>query len=316
MLPHLPVPIALRSRRIMMLLVPALVITSAVGCSNRRSSLRPVYVSPAPAATVVPSCPSGNCGGGLPSSTSVGPTISTPVGEPGPALESPIGGSSAGGASPPQPNEPPLDMPSAAPGKGASMVTPDSDTPSTTRRSRAPRLRQTSLGNQLRPFVNDPDDLFLPPKAERPWKYVVLHHSANETGNYDQIDKEHRKTLGWAGCGYHFIIGNGTGSPDGQIEVSQRWSNQKNGVHCRNSKTSEMNEYGIGICLVGDLDDKPPTPRQIQAAKNLVAYLSERYSIPGDHIGSHAQLANSPTACPGKHFPAQAILGSRNLALR
>jgi len=207
-------------------------------------------------------------------------------------------------------------MPSAAPGKGASMVRPNSSSAQKNRRSPSTRLRQASLRDQLRPYVNDPDDLFLPPKAERPWKYVVLHHSANEVGNYDQIDHEHKKTLGWAGCGYHFIIGNGTGSPDGQIEVSQRWSNQKHGVHCRNGKTSEVNEYGIGICLVGDLDDKPPTPRQIAAAKALVTYLGDRYSIPTDHMGSHAQLANSPTACPGKHFPTQAILGSRNLALR
>ena len=69
------------------------------------------------------------------------------------------------------------------------------------------------------------------------------------------------------------MIGNGNGSADGQIEVAQRWNNQKQGVHCRNARTHDVDEYGIGICLVGDLDKQPPTPRQIAATQALVAYL-------------------------------------------
>ncbi len=164
-------------------------------------------------------------------------------------------------------------------------------------------------------YTSDPDDLFQPPKADRPWKYIVLHHSADQSGGYDSIDQEHRKRLGWQGCGYHFVIGNGTESPDGKIEVAQRWVNQKNGVHCRDGKTSEVNEYGIGICLVGDLENSPPTPRQIAAARALVNYLSDRYQIAADHTDSHAHLAASSTTCPGRMFPTQAILGSRNVAL-
>jgi len=160
------------------------------------------------------------------------------------------------------------------------------------------------------PYTNNPDDLFAPPKADRPWKYVVLHHSATPSGSYGEIDREHRKRLGWDGCGYHFVIGNGTGSPDGQIEVASRWTNQKHGVHCSNGKNPDVSEYGIGVCLVGNLDDTPPTPRQIAAAQTLVAYLGARYKIPADHVGTHALLASTPTACPGRHFPTQAILGS------
>ncbi len=97
------------------------------------------------------------------------------------------------------------------------------------------------------------------------------------SGNYDEIDREHRKLLGYDGCGYHFVIGNGNGSGDGQIEVAQRWNNQKQGVHCRNARSHDVDEYGIGICLVGDLDQQPPTPRQVAATQALVAYLSQRY---------------------------------------
>jgi hypothetical protein len=177
-------------------------------------------------------------------------------------------------------------------------------------------LKQASLRGGVEPFVNDPEDLFNPPRADRPWKYVVLHHSATATGSYGSIDREHRKRLGWDGCGYHFIIGNGSETPDGRIEVSQRWVNQKLGVHCRDGKNPDVSEYGIGICLVGDLDSSPPTPRQVAAARALVAYLSDRYKIAADHAETHAHLAANPTACPGRHFPAEAILGARGLTLR
>jgi N-acetyl-anhydromuramyl-L-alanine amidase AmpD len=168
----------------------------------------------------------------------------------------------------------------------------------------------------VREFVDDPADLFQPPKADRPWQYVVLHHSRSASGSYGEIDRLHREHLGTTGCGYHFVIGNGTLSQDGQIEVTRRWSDQKAGAHCRDAHNPEVNEYGIGICLVGDLDAFPPTPRQVEAAQALVAYLRARYEIPADRSGSHAHLAQNPTACPGKHFPAEAILGTRNLASR
>jgi N-acetyl-anhydromuramyl-L-alanine amidase AmpD len=174
----------------------------------------------------------------------------------------------------------------------------------------SPRVRRTSLSERLRPYVDDSsaNELLYPNKADRPWRYIVLHHSATSGGNYDQIDVEHRKVLGLDGCGYHFVIGNGTGSGDGQIEVAQRWTNQKQGVHCRNARTHEVDEYGIGICLVGDLDRRPPTPRQIAAAQALIAHLSQRYAIAQGRIESHAHVASTTTVCPGKYFPNEAIL--------
>jgi N-acetyl-anhydromuramyl-L-alanine amidase AmpD len=172
------------------------------------------------------------------------------------------------------------------------------------------RVRRTSLSQRLRPYIDDASasELLYPNKADRPWKYIVLHHSATPGGNYDQIDVEHRKVLGFDGCGYHFVIGNGTGSGDGQIEVAQRWTNQKQGVHCRNARSHDVDEYGIGICLVGDLDQSPPTQRQIAAAQALIAYLSQRYAISQDRIASHTRVASTTTVCPGKYFPTEAIL--------
>jgi N-acetyl-anhydromuramyl-L-alanine amidase AmpD len=161
--------------------------------------------------------------------------------------------------------------------------------------------------SRLTRYVNDPQDLFDPPKADRAWQYIVVHHSAHASGSYAQIDRDHRERLGTHGCGYHFVIGNGTESPDGQIEVAARWSNQMAGAHCRDADAPEINEYGIGICLIGNLDGAPPTERQIEALQSLVEYLKNHYGISESHIGTHAQFASSKTACPGHHFPKDAL---------
>ncbi|MFQ5589758.1 MAG: peptidoglycan-binding protein, partial [Phycisphaerae bacterium] len=50
------------------------------------------------------------------------------------------------------------------------------------------------------------------------WTTIVIHHSATETGGASLFDRFHRKR-GWDGLGYHFVIGNGTDTPDGLIEV-------------------------------------------------------------------------------------------------
>lgn len=175
--------------------------------------------------------------------------------------------------------------------------------------------RRDTLQTQLASYTAQVGELTAPPKAQRPWKYVVIHHSATPSGGLDAIDREHRERIGSDGCGYHFVIGNGTDTPDGQIEVAVRWSNQKGGMHCRDGKLPDINEYGIGICLVGDFEQSQPTPRQIEATRALVAYLSQRYTIPANHVNTHAQVAESPTVCPGPKFPMDQILNSTTTPL-
>ncbi len=330
-----------RPRHGALVVIAALVITSAVGCGhNRRASMRPVFVTPTPVAapgcatpavipeTVTPA-PSASY---TPTPSAVEPTRIEPGGtgraappaERIPSATPEPAGPGAGASGSPRSSavdEPSLlepVVPSSGKTRSNSTQTPPSSSltvprligPGASLNGGAPRkVPKVSLRERLSPYTNNPDDLFAPPKADRPWKYVVLHHSASATGNYESIDREHRKRLGWDGCGYHFVIGNGTSSPDGQIEVARRWSEQKHGIHCHDGKNPDVSEYGIGICLIGDLEKNPPTPRQIAAAQALVAYLETRYQIASDHVGTHTQLARNPTDCPGKNFPTQAILG-------
>ncbi len=165
-----------------------------------------------------------------------------------------------------------------------------------------------SLEAEVSRWVADERLLLYPPSPPRAWQYIILHHSASKQDSLETIDRYHREVRGWDGCGYHFVIGNGTLSGDGEIEVSQRWLEQKHGAHTKVAGYPEYNQYGIGICLVGDFEETRPTELQVRAARALVAYLAAHYSIPLDHITTHGKLAHGRTRCPGRYFPEDFIL--------
>jgi hypothetical protein len=134
---------------------------------------------------------------------------------------------------------------------------------------------------------------------ERPWQFIVVHHSATATGSAGEFDRMH-KAKGWDELGYHFVIGNGTGSGDGEVEVGGRWPKQKHGAHTKVVGHPEYNDLGIGICLVGNLDVAHPTEAQMQSLSRLVRFLRDRYDVPRGRIYGHGQL--KPTDCPGRNF--------------
>ncbi len=137
-------------------------------------------------------------------------------------------------------------------------------------------------------------------RNEREWRYIVIHHSATERGNAATFDAAHRRR-GWDGLGYHFVINNGAGGPDGNIEVGHRWHEQTHGAHCR-TPGNEHNEYGIGICLVGDFSDRRPSRAQLRSLQNLVGRLASRYDIPPERVIGHGEAPQQSTACPGRHL--------------
>lgn len=132
------------------------------------------------------------------------------------------------------------------------------------------------------------------------WKYIVIHHSATARGGAKLFDKYHRQKNGWDELGYHFVIGNGTDTPDGAVEVGPRWRKQKHGAHCK-TPDNYFNEHGIGICLVGDFTKTRPTRAQIASLDRLVRFLSEQCRIAPGHIKTHRDITGN-TQCPGNRF--------------
>ena len=137
--------------------------------------------------------------------------------------------------------------------------------------------------------------------AVRPgrWKWIVVHHSAIKYGNAAIYDKAHRKRGMENGLAYHFVIGNGIDSSDGEIEIGNRWLKQLDGGHVRRD---DINKVGIGICLVGNFEQRKPTSKQLLAFRELVEYL--RSDVVGKiRFAGHKEIDPRHTGCPGRYFP-------------
>lgn len=140
----------------------------------------------------------------------------------------------------------------------------------------------------------------------RAWRHIVLHHSGTAAGSAQSFDTYHRQTNGWkGGLGYHFVIGNGNGQGDGVIVPGPRWYGQEPGAHANNP---EYNNYGIGICLVGNCNETPPTPAQLESVRALVKRLAHDFHMPHSEISGHNHVrSGGGTDCPGKLFPLDEI---------
>jgi N-acetylmuramoyl-L-alanine amidase len=151
---------------------------------------------------------------------------------------------------------------------------------------------------------------------KREWLSIVVHHSAGTSGNAAEFDKMHREVNGWEnGLGYHFVVGNGNGSPAGNVEVGGRWISQLQGAHA-GARATEYNQHGIGICVVGNYEETEMPETVYAGLFELVAWLAERYSIPPGRILPHREVRGEPTDCPGKNFPLERLRADVREALK
>ncbi len=197
--------------------------------------------------------------------------------------------------------------------------TSDSNTPFAPKHmytKRVPRAPQPRLSHSTRPSQPLPRRDLTARRPQRTWyprgrrvsdrwTTIVIHHSGTDRGSAVSFDKNHREERGWESLGYHFVIGNGTDTPNGKVEAGLRWHEQKHGAHCQ-SPGNYFNDHGIGICLVGDFTKSRPTKKQLRALDELVRFLSKTCSIPPSRVTTHKHI-NRTTKCPGQYFALEPV---------
>jgi hypothetical protein len=139
----------------------------------------------------------------------------------------------------------------------------------------------------------------------RRWTDIVIHHSATELGGAERIGDYHSRPrtqggCGWDELGYHFVIGNGTDTKNGEIEVGPRWHKQKHGIHC-NTPDDWYDNHGIGICVVGSFDESAPSADQMASLAKLVRHLMDACDIPLSNVRTHGGITQV-ARCPGTLF--------------
>lgn len=136
------------------------------------------------------------------------------------------------------------------------------------------------------------------------WRRIVVHHSAIKYGNARKYDAAHRQRGMQNGLAYHFVIGNGIDSGDGEIEVGPRWNKQLLGGHVKSYK---LNLTAIGICLVGNFEQTHPSKKQLDAFTQLMDWLQGEVLRKKVEFAGHRELKGEQTICPGKNFPLAAM---------
>ncbi len=155
----------------------------------------------------------------------------------------------------------------------------------------------------MRPVI---DAIRRAPVKKGRWKYIVVHNSGTRQGNAKIFDYYHRHTRGMPnGLAYQFVIGNGSSSGNGEVEIGERWKKQINGGHVH---SDYLNNIAIGICLVGDFNRDAPTKQQLEALDELIRYLRDRVGKSEGRVcivKPHRAInpPQWPTDCPGDKFP-------------
>jgi len=123
-------------------------------------------------------------------------------------------------------------------------------------------------------------------------EYLIIHHTGAEEQDTEQVRRYHR-SLGWRDIGYNYVIEkSGLVAPGRSLAIP--------GAHCR---AGGMNTRGIGIALIGNLEEHPPTPEQVEALVGLVERLMLEYQIPVENVLGHREVPGASTVCPGRFCP-------------
>lgn len=123
---------------------------------------------------------------------------------------------------------------------------------------------------------------------------ITVHHSGDANDalgdpreHLRQFERAH-KMKGWACIGYHFII-----SRDGTVYEGRPIAYQ--GAHA----VGDNNKGNIGICLMGNLDNRPVPDAQKKALFAVLDRLTRQYSVEKDELFGHRHFKT--TDCPGRY---------------
>jgi hypothetical protein len=136
------------------------------------------------------------------------------------------------------------------------------------------------------------------------WKYIYIHHSRSQTGNAMTVSQSSRG----GALGDHFVIGNGDGAADGEIQVSQRWDTQS--VALPPTGAANIDSKCISICLIGDFDKHRPSSAQVRRLGQLVNSLQARFHIQAADVSMISQAGSKEpvsAATVGRYFPVNAF---------
>ena len=149
-------------------------------------------------------------------------------------------------------------------------------------------------------------------KLNRPIRRIIIHHTFTSDGitvNWQAIRRYHVEKLHWKDIGYHF----GVEWVRKDYEVLVGRPLDMVGAH-----TKCLNRDSIGVAIVGNFNDRPPTNKQLYVLINrIIVPLVKIFNIPLEMIQGHREafvavkyegryptycLKQNKKSCPGWSF--------------
>ena len=126
---------------------------------------------------------------------------------------------------------------------------------------------------------------------------IIVHHAEASHCSIEDINSWHKEN-GWAGVGYHYFV-----RKDGSIYKGR--PDNAIGAHCQGSNTNTL-----GVCFEGSYNTETMPEVQLEAGRELIAYLKDKYGI--SCVSRHKD--HMSTDCPGNNFPWNELIsgGSYN----
>ncbi len=162
------------------------------------------------------------------------------------------------------------------------------------------------------------------PLPERRWDYIIIYQSGGLKGN--AADLATGRMIGGVGAGnmalrpglgvdFHFVVdnaANGNGKPDGNVEVGTAWKEQFSTAPFFSWPHFNHHFYSpyanaVGICLIGNINQRPYTGSQVRNTVRLVRALQNRLRIPDYRV----KFQWSPSVTGGKPMTAAQAAFSR-----
>ena len=112
-------------------------------------------------------------------------------------------------------------------------------------------------------------------QSDSRWNRIEIGYSGTKSGNIKQL----ASLNGLANpedINYHFVVCNGLGSDDGQIEPTEKWKRQWSVTP---AQTMYASEQTIHICVIANIKIERPTDIQIKRTEALAEELSRKFNI-------------------------------------
>ena len=163
-------------------------------------------------------------------------------------------------------------------------------------RNWAGRRRSSCQSKRGRIGPSAPDAAWTPAHPSDRWECIVIHHSGSDEGEPNA--STNGTSAGWEGLGYHFVIGNGTDTQDGQVEVGYRWTRQEHGAPLQNRR--RILQPARHRHLPGrQLRSNVPPPPKCAAWCGCAGFSADSFTCPLPRSTPTAESPGKPTA-PGR----------------